>query len=141
MSGLGMRSLKQKNNNQHNLHNQPVSWVQTVLLMLLTVTLPACQDSVPTETLPQTESESTSYTGPAARTTDIQNFRVGLWEPLRAQDRCGACHNTDGQAPTFVREDDVNEAYAAANALVVRDDIVSSLLVTKVAGGHNCWVE
>ncbi len=133
-----MRRVKPINNN-HGRYLHHASLVKTVLLMSLIVALPACQDSVPTETQPQTESVSTTYVGPAARTTDIQNFRVGLWEPLRDQDRCGACHNTGGQAPTFVREDDVNEAYAAANPLVVRDDIESSLLVTKVAAGHNCW--
>ncbi|MEN8179354.1 MAG: LamG domain-containing protein, partial [Pseudomonadota bacterium] len=130
--------MKQSNNN-HGFSQRRISLSKAVLLLALTVTLSACQDNVPTETQPQTESESTTYSGPAARTTDIQSFRVGLWEPLRAQDRCGACHNTGGQAPTFVREDDVNEAYAAANPLAVRDDIEASLLVTKVAAGHNCW--
>lgn len=118
------------------------SWLKHLPAMMLTLSalaLGACQEGVSVEQSPPTDRDTSTYTGPAARTTDIQNFRVSLWEPLRTQDRCGACHNTGGQAPTFVREDDVNEAYTAATPLVNRDDIESSRLVTKVAGGHNCW--
>jgi len=124
---------------QNPLSNRYVELARAGLLAILAVALTACQEGVSVEQQPPTQVDTGSYSGPAARTTDIQNFRVGLWEPLRPDNRCGACHNTGGQAPTFVREDDVNEAYAAANPLVVRDDIESSRLVTKVAGGHNCW--
>ena len=40
----------------------------------------------------------------------------------------------------FVREDDVNLAYAAANPLVDLLSPADSRLVTKVGGGHNCWL-
>ncbi|MCG7918371.1 MAG: LamG domain-containing protein, partial [Candidatus Thiodiazotropha taylori] len=90
---------------------------------------------------PQQETTVTSstYSGPAARTSDIQGFRVSVWEPLRAQNRCGACHNAGGQAPLFVREDDVNQAYEAVNPFINRSEPDESSLVTKVANGHNCW--
>ncbi|MGD9168602.1 MAG: LamG domain-containing protein [Candidatus Thiodiazotropha sp.] len=101
--------------------------------------LQACQDGVSTETQQSTTVTGSTYTGPAARTSDIQNFRVSVWEPLRATNRCGACHNTGGQAPLFVREDDVNQAYEAANSHVNREEPDQSSLVTKVANGHNCW--
>lgn len=124
-------------NKQSTLSNQRIGLAVAGLLMVFALT--ACQEGVSVETQPPTNVNTATYTGPAARTTDIQNFRVGLWEPLRTDDRCGACHFAGGQAPTFVREDDVNEAYAAANPLVDRTDIEASRLVTKVAGGHNCW--
>jgi len=40
----------------------------------------------------------------------------------------------------FVRDDNVNDAYAAANPLIDLDNPSASRLVTKVAEGHNCWV-
>ncbi len=84
-------------------------------------------------------SGGTSYTGPAPGTADVQAFRINLWEPLRADNRCGSCHNTGGQVPLFVREDDVNQAYNAANTVVDLNNPSVSAMVTKVRGGHNCW--
>ena len=52
------------------------------------------------------------YTGPAPTTADVQAFRINLWENIKANNRCGGCHNAAGQAPQFVRNDDVNLAYA-----------------------------
>ncbi|MEW8140655.1 MAG: LamG domain-containing protein [Candidatus Thiodiazotropha endolucinida] len=101
--------------------------------------LQGCQDGVSTETLQPTTVTTSTYTGPAARTSDIQGFRISVWEPLRGENRCGSCHNTGGQAPQFVREDDVNQAYEAANPHVNREEPDQSSLVTKVANGHNCW--
>jgi hypothetical protein len=101
--------------------------------------LQGCQDGVSTSNQPQTSVTASTYNGPAARTEDIQNFRISLWEPLRAQNRCGGCHGTGGQAPLFVREDDVNLAYEATNPYINREDADASALVTKVANGHNCW--
>lgn len=109
------------------------------LVTVMVLGLQGCQDSVTTESVPQTSVTSNTYSGPAARTTDIQNFRVSLWEPLRAENRCGGCHNTGGQAPLFVREDDVNQAYEAVNPYINRDQPDESAMVTKVASGHNCW--
>ncbi len=138
MSSPGMNNVKPTTHHTNPTPNK-LRLPKIIMAISMGLLLAACQDGVPTETQPQTEHETITYSGPAARTTDIQNFRVELWDQLRDQDRCGACHNTGGQAPTFVREDDVNEAYAAANPLVVRDDIEASILVTKVAAGHNCW--
>lgn len=102
--------------------------------------LHGCQDGVSNSALPQTSTSPIStYNGPAARTSDIQNFRVSLWEHLRAENRCGGCHNTGGQAPLFVREDDVNLAYEAVNPYINRDQPDASAMVLKVAAGHNCW--
>lgn len=80
------------------------------------------------------------YTGPTPLTDDIQSFKLNVWDNLAGNDRCGACHNeTVGQTPQFVRADDVNLAYEAANTIVDKSAAVLSRMVTKVAEGHNCW--
>ena len=49
------------------------------------------------------------------------------------------CHNPS-QAPRFVRNDDINLAYDAANTVVNLADPANSRMVLKVRGGHNCWL-
>ena len=51
------------------------------------------------------------------------------------------CHNAGGQTPMFARNDDVNLAYQAANTVVNLTQPDQSRLVTKVASGHNCWLQ
>ena len=82
------------------------------------------------------------YSGPAPATADVQAFKINLWENIRANNRCGTCHSAEGgQAPMFARSDDVNLAYAAANAVVdAARRPTDSMMVTKVGGGHNCWL-
>jgi len=81
-----------------------------------------------------------AYSGPAPATADVQSFKINVWDNLKASNRCGQCHGTGGQAPPFVRQDDVNLAYAAANGIVDLASPRDSRMVTKVAGGHNCWL-
>jgi hypothetical protein len=106
--------------------------------------LSACGGGAETSSNPQTNNGgsvgASSYNGPVAQTTDIREFQVNVWEPLRASNRCGACHVPGVQSPTFVQQDDVNLAYAEATPLVDLDAPPNSRLVTKVAGGHNCWL-
>ncbi|MEM7293650.1 MAG: LamG domain-containing protein, partial [Pseudomonadota bacterium] len=93
-------------------------------------------------TNPPGSGTTTDYNGPAAQTADVQAFRLHLWDNLKDESRCGACHSvTGGQAPMFARQDDVNLAYAAA-ALPVANlvDPEQSLLVTQVGSGHHCWL-
>ncbi len=82
------------------------------------------------------------YTGPVPATPDVQAFRVNLWDNIRTDNRCGACHSTGGgQSPMFARSDDVNLAYAEANFPVTDlQSPANSQMVTKVGGGHNCWL-
>ena len=80
------------------------------------------------------------YNGPAPATADVQAFKINVWDNLKAANRCGQCHVAGGQAPAFVRQDDVNLAYAAANGVVTLSSPRDSRMVTKVAGGHNCWL-
>jgi hypothetical protein len=101
-----------------------------------------CGGGESTEALPNTSGNNTtvSYSGPAPDTNDVLNFKRNVWDNLATQDKCGACHNDDGQSPEFVHENDINIAYARANTIVNLSDPSQSEMVTKVAGGHNCWL-
>ena len=82
-----------------------------------------------------------TYSGPAPTTTDVQQFKLNIWDNLAGIDRCGGCHQQGGSGTAdFVRTDDINQAYASANRLVDLGSSQSSRLVIKVAGGHNCWL-
>lgn len=81
-----------------------------------------------------------SYSGPPPQTEDVQQYKRYIWDNLAAENRCGSCHVGGGQSPRFVRADDVNLAYNEGRALVDLARPAESQLVTKVAGGHNCWL-
>jgi hypothetical protein len=81
-----------------------------------------------------------AYSGPPPATADVQAFKINVWDNLKASNRCGKCHVAGGQAPQFVRQDDINLAYAAANSVVTLSSPRDSRMVQKVAGGHNCWL-
>jgi len=81
------------------------------------------------------------YNGPPPATADIQSFKINLWDNIHTNNRCGSCHSAEGgQAPLFARNDDVNLAYAEANGIVTLTSPADSQMVTKVGGGHNCWL-
>ena len=101
----------------------------------------ACGGGAPTEQNPVTAPPAPpGYSGPAPASQDVQAFKVNVWDNLQASNRCGSCHGTGGQSPQFVRSDDINLAYTAANTVAKLADPASSRLVTKVGGGHNCWL-
>ena len=81
------------------------------------------------------------YTGPASSNADVQAFRIELWEKIKGNNRCGACHGAGGQTPQFARNDDVNLAYQAANSVANLALPDQSRMVVKVGGGHNCWLQ
>src|SRR5476651_1314220 len=91
---------------------------------------------------PSQAATADAYTGPAAATADVTAFQVNFWNNIRVQNRCGQCHNatSPAQMPNFARSDDVNLAYAQANTVVNLATPSTSLIVTKVSGGHNCWL-
>jgi hypothetical protein len=89
---------------------------------------------------PVSEARPNSYTGPAPASDDVQNFKLSVWDNISTSDKCGACHVQNEQSPSFARFDDINEAYRLTNSLVNKNSLQDSLLVTKVAGGHNCWL-
>jgi hypothetical protein len=80
----------------------------------------------------------TPYGGAPAVNDDIAAFQNEFWDKVRANDSCGGCHNATGQAPSFARSDDVNQAYQQAVTVVDRTNPSLSRVVTKVLGGHNC---
>ncbi len=118
--------------------------VRLIVLIILTLTLAACGgssvDVVESPLPPPIEQPRENYLGPPASTEDIQRYKLNLWDNISSAERCGACHIEQGQSPEFVRADDINLAYAATNPLVNLSKPEESRLVTKVAGGHNCWL-
>lgn len=112
------------------------------LSALAGLALAGCSGGADTTTNPVTSGPPAgpNYTGPTPANADIQAFRVNFWENIRGNDRCGNCHHATGQVPTFARSDDVNAAYQQAAAVVNRDSPSQSTVVTKVGGGHNCWL-
>lgn len=116
--------------------------VAVTILPLLTL-LSACGGGggESNRVLPSTTTATVAnYSGPAASTSDIQQFKLNLWDNVVANDRCGQCHGSGGQSPTFVRSDDINLAYQQATPLVNLTQPSLSTLVSKVGGGHNCWL-
>lgn len=92
------------------------------------------------ENPPTTSPPPASYSGPPPASQDVQAFKLNVWDNLQAANRCGQCHGTGGQVPSFVRSDDINLAYEAANSVVDLSNPAGSEMVTKVGGGHNCWL-
>jgi hypothetical protein len=122
-----------------------VTRITGFLALAASFALSACGGGgAPTTQTPSqgTTSQADAYTGPAAATADVTAFQVNFWNNVRSQNRCGQCHNatTPAQMPNFARSDDVNLAYAQANTVVSLSQPSTSLIVTKVSGGHNCWL-
>jgi hypothetical protein len=115
-----------------------------VFTVLTALTLAGCGggSGAALEQNPVTGAPNVSnYSGPAPATADVQSFRINLWDNVRANNRCGSCHSVDGgQTPLFARSDDVNLAYVEANGVVNLTSPEDSVMVTKVGGGHNCWL-
>lgn len=83
----------------------------------------------------------TGYDGPPPATSDVQSFKLNLWDNIQASNRCGGCHTDSvNQQPLFARHDDINLAYEAANGVVDLTQPSNSRLVAKVGEGHNCWL-
>jgi len=118
-----------------------VKTLRHILVAAALAALTACGGGAPTTTnINTTPPTVATYSGPAPQTPDVQAFRINFWENVKANNRCGGCHNAAGQTPRFARNDDVNLAYAEATALVTLTQPDQSPLVLKVAGGHNCWL-
>ncbi len=91
-------------------------------------------------TPPSTTSPPVNYTGPPPATDDVQNFKLKVWDNISTSDKCGGCHVQEQQSPAFARYDDINEAYRITNTLINPTSPKDSLLISKVTGGHNCWL-
>jgi hypothetical protein len=124
----------------NNLNNMVVSLGLVLTVLLLTACGGGGADVIQTPAPSPLANTPTTYSGPVASTPDVTQFKLELWDNISSQERCGACHVQDNQSPAFARNDDINLAYSAANALVNFSSPEDSTLVTKVAGGHNCWL-
>jgi hypothetical protein len=122
-----------------------VTRITGLTALAASIALSACGGAgAPTTTNPAPSQTVTAdaYTGPPAATADVTAFQVNFWNNVRVSNRCGQCHNatSPAQMPNFARSDDVNLAYAQANTVVNLATPSTSLIVTKVSGGHNCWL-
>jgi len=119
-------------------------WLSALAAAALATTMIAgCSSGgAPTVENPVTSAAPVAdYTGPAAGSNDVTAFRINLWDNIKANNRCGGCHNATGQSPQFARNDNVNLAYEAANTVVNLAQPDQSRMVIKVGGGHNCWLQ
>ena len=124
-----------------NLTNPRLSSFRALAIAVCALALSACGGGAKTTENPITTGGSApTYAGPAPATADVQAFKLNVWDNLKANNRCGQCHVSGGQAPQFVRQDDVNLAYSSANPIVNLASPRDSRMVQKVAGGHNCWL-
>ena len=65
--------------------------VHFVLFLLLVLMLTGCGGGAQTTENPVTGGVSpSSYSGPPPATSDVQAFRINVWENLKADNRCGA---------------------------------------------------
>lgn len=117
---------------------------QLLCVTTLTCVITACgggdAEVTSTPLPPPTEQPVVNYSGPAASTDDVANFKRALWDNMATAERCGACHVQGKQSPSFARNDDINLAYSDTGSLVDLSRPSESRLVTKVGGGHNCWL-
>jgi hypothetical protein len=116
--------------------------VPGLLTALAALLLGACSGGAPTTQSPnlQAAAQTDTYAGPAPGSADVQAFETNLWVNISPSNRCGGCHKAGGQTPMFARSDDINLAYDAALTVVNLSQPETSLMVQKVAGGHNCWL-
>ena len=124
-------------------HISKLALLKPGLLLLSILTLSACGGGAEIQTNPLAPVAPAlqPYSGPPSQTDDIQAFKLNVWENLRTDERCSRCHVSGQQAPFFMRDDNINLAYAAALPLINRELPFESRLVTKVGSGHNCWLE
>ena len=120
-------------------------WTRQLCLVIAGLSafaIAACGGGAPTTENPITNiTPPSTYDGPPPATADVQAFKLNVWDNLQSDSRCGSCHVQGGQGTTyFVRNDDINLAYEAANTVVNLGQPSDSALVLRMSNGHNCWL-
>ena len=127
-----------------------------LLIALFSIFLSACgssggtgEDVAPEPDIAEAEDTGSSIaaaynddeTKEKADNDDVSSFMEHVWENVVPQNRCGSCHgdNPRVNAPPFARTDNINSAYNSVLGVVNLESPSSSLLVTALAGGHQCW--
>lgn len=115
---------------------------RTAGLCATAIVVTACGGGAETVDNPVTSvTPPATYSGPPPATAEVQAFKLNLWDNIQMSSRCGGCHNEQtNQVPLFARHDDINLAYEAANTVADLSAPDASRLVSKVGGGHNCWL-
>ena len=81
------------------------------------------------------------YNGPAPASEEVQGFKRAFYDPLASNDRCGECHTPGKPGSTaFVDQGDVNNAWRQARTVVNTEAPDASVVVQRIANGHNCWL-
>ena len=129
---------------QHQIFADRIAHASRLILVasLSGMLLVACGGGAQTTDNPITSvTPPATYNGPPPQTADIQNFKLNVWDNIQSTNRCGSCHAQGGQGNGyFVRNDDINLAYEAANLVSDLALPSNSLLVSKLGTGHNCWL-
>lgn len=133
------------------------TWL-TSILMLVTLVLSGCGGGASTEVNAQYNNgiggsgeqvsvDSSPYTGPVCGSSyggdpdtaaEVCRFKQYFYDELRTK-TCGGCHNAD-QPPVYLASDNVDAAYNVARNYINRTNPSASTFVTKVGGGHYCWI-
>lgn len=131
------------NRYQHGAHRSVSSFTTHLLVLLFAaVSLTGCGGGATNEANPGANSTTTvtGYFGPPERDAFVAAYKEYVWDPLVEAGYCVSCHGTGGQVPSFVRNDDINRAADQALTVTNTTSPEQSILVTKVGGGHNCWL-
>lgn len=84
----------------------------------------------------------TTYSGPQPANQDVRDYKTFFWDEMTKDVYgCGSCHTQDGPGTRFfLRYDDINTAHSDTLPIVDLNNPGNSAIVSKVFGGHNCWV-
>jgi len=112
--------------------------LQWLLLTFAFLILSGCGNSVSNGENPN--GNGLTITGAQNLTPDQDLFWRNLHQPIFRQ-YCKSCHEPGGSGVgQFAHRTDIVLAYDESVGRINRTSPASSLFVTKVAGGHNCWV-
>lgn len=133
------------NRGRHGVAVTGMKTLASLMLGMALITAAGCKSVTPSSQ-PNTGGSSGGsggfvYNGPVASDADAAAYQATVWDAVRESNRCGGsgCHDQSHAVP-FARTDNINAARDAARSIVNFTDPAASTMVTKVAGGHHCWL-